>query len=125
MTTPENENALKSIPVDGAPPFAKITTTSTIMARMPMPSMASRIFASSRMSRPDNRNEIDGADDDDDHPRRLVRVFAVGLQLGDERVGERRGQREGADGENPVGAEHREAGEESRPRPDGATDQSV
>ena len=56
--TPSNENALKSTPVVGAPPFAKITMTSTIMDRMPTPSMASRIFASSRMSRPDNRNEI-------------------------------------------------------------------
>ena len=55
--TPSNENALKSIPVVGAPPLAKITTTSTIMDRMPMPSMASRIFASSRTSRPDSRNE--------------------------------------------------------------------
>ena len=31
------------------------------MARMPMPSMASRILASSLMSRPDSRNEITAA----------------------------------------------------------------
>ena len=48
-----------------------------------------------------------------------------GCMRGDERVGERRGQRERADRERPVGAEHREAGEESGPRPDGAADQSV
>ena len=56
--TPSNENALKSTPVVGAPPLAKMTTTRTIIDTMPTPSMASRILASSRTSRPDSRNEI-------------------------------------------------------------------
>ena len=76
---PENENTEKSMPVDGAPPFAKITTTSTTIARMPIPSMASRILASSLMSRPANRNEITAATDDDQQPWRLGRVFVVRL----------------------------------------------
>ena len=79
--TPSNENTLKSMPVVGAPPLAKITTTSTIIDRMPMPSMTSRILASSRMSRPDNRNEITAPTDDDDQPRQLVGVVVARLQL--------------------------------------------
>ena len=58
---PEKENTEKSIPVDGAPPLAKITMTSTTMDRMPIPSIASRILASSLMSRPASRNEITAA----------------------------------------------------------------
>src|SRR5207244_444976 len=58
---PEKENTEKSIPVDGAPPRAKITMTSTTMDRMPIPSIASRILASSLMSRPAIRNEITAA----------------------------------------------------------------
>ena len=122
---PEKENAEKSIPVDGAPPRAKITMTSTIMDRMPIPSIASRIFGNSLMSRPDSRNEITARHDDDDQPRHLVWVVVARLQFCDERVDERCGQGQGADGETHVGAEHRETREESRPRPDGATDQSV
>ena len=57
-TPPENENTEKSMPVVGAPPLPKITSTSTIIARMPTPSMASRSLASSWMSRPDNSSEI-------------------------------------------------------------------
>src|SRR4051794_829245 len=58
---PENENTEKSMPVDGAPPRAKITMTNTIIDKMPTPSMASRIFASTLISRPANRIEMAAA----------------------------------------------------------------
>ena len=55
--TPEVLNTPKSTPVGAAPPRAMMTADSTTMARIPKPSIASRILASTRASRPVSRSD--------------------------------------------------------------------
>ena len=90
------------------------------MDRMPIPSMASRILASSLMSRPDSRNEITAA---------ITTIASQGTWYGLSLPGCNFAMNAlvnaAVNARVPmakahVGAEHREAGEESRPRPDGA-----